>query len=64
MTNRQRLERAGLIKPGAKLSQQQQDALETLSREELDSLTSVKKKLAKKTVVIPGLMGAKQRPKP
>ena len=63
MTNRERLERDGLIKPGTKLSQKQKDALEGLSREDLDGLISVKKKLSKDLVAIPGLMGYKQKPK-
>ena len=61
MKNHERLEKNGLIKPGTKLSQQQKDALEGLSREDLDSLISVKKKLSTKVIAIPGLMGTKQK---
>lgn len=64
MTNLERLTRAGIIKPNAKLSQEQKDALESLSTEDLEKLASVKKKLGKTVTPIDGLMGFHKQKKP
>jgi hypothetical protein len=45
MTNRERLEQVGLVDPDAALSQEQEDAIERLTSEEVDALISVKAKL-------------------
>jgi hypothetical protein len=63
MTNFERLARAGIIKPNAKLSQKQKDALESLSTEDLKKLASVKKKLGKTVTPIDGLMGYHKKEK-
>ena len=45
MTNRERLEEAGLIDPKGVLSKEQEDAIESLTSEEVDALISTKAKL-------------------
>ena len=45
MTNRERLENAGIVDPNATWNQQQTDAIEGLSEEEVDALISVREKL-------------------
>ena len=44
-TKREKLEAAGLISPDASLSYDQEQALESLSDDEVDSLASIKGKL-------------------
>jgi hypothetical protein len=45
MTNRERLEQAGLIDPNADLSPEQDNAIDSLTSEEVDALISTKSKL-------------------
>ena len=45
MTNRERLEQAGLIDPDADLTSEQNDAVESLTSGEVDALISAKDKL-------------------
>jgi hypothetical protein len=45
LTKRERLESAGLLKPDAELTQEQLDAVESLTDDEIDALISVDKKL-------------------
>ena len=45
ITNRERLEQAGLIDPDADLTQEQADAVESLTSGEVDALISAKDKL-------------------
>ena len=64
MTNLERLERDGFIKPGTRLTQQQKDALEGLSHKDLDKLDSVKRNLGTGFIPINGLMGTKPKARP
>lgn len=45
MTNRETLEQAGLIEPNADLTQEQWDAIDSLTDEEVDALISTRSKL-------------------
>ena len=45
MTNRERLENAGIVDPNATWSQQQTNAIESLTAGEVDALISVKDKV-------------------
>ena len=45
MSNLDRLEKAGLIKPGSKFSKEDHRLLESLSHEEVEALISVKRKV-------------------
>lgn len=45
MTNRERLENAGIVDPDATWSQQQTNAIESLTAGEVDALISVKDKV-------------------
>lgn len=45
MTNRETLEQAGLLEPNADLTQEQWDAVDSLTDEEVDALISTRSKL-------------------
>ena len=45
MSNRDRLQEAGLIRKGYKFSKHDEDLLESLSEEEVEALINVKRKL-------------------
>ena len=47
ITNRERLEHAGLLKKDATLSDGQQRAIESLSEQEVDCILSINKKMDK-----------------
>ena len=45
MTNREKLENANIVNPNVSWNQEQTDAIESLTEEEVDTLISVKDKL-------------------
>lgn len=47
MTNRQRLEAAKIIKPGVSFTSEQEKAINSLTKEEVDAVISAKNKLEK-----------------
>ena len=47
MSNRKRLEEAGMLEPGYKLTRAQSDALESLTTQEVEILISARNKLSK-----------------
>ncbi|HET9533408.1 MAG TPA: aroma-sacti cluster domain-containing protein [Blastocatellia bacterium] len=47
MSNREKLEEAGLLGPGVSLTPEQEEAIECLNDEEVSTLINVKKKLGK-----------------
>lgn len=47
MSNREKLEEAGMILPGASFTPEQEEAIECLNDEEVNTLINVKRKLGK-----------------
>jgi hypothetical protein len=48
MTNRERLEEAGIVKKDLQLTPEQEQAIESLTDQEIDALISIRNKIADK----------------